>query len=65
MINKKRSAFCAALRINDPIEEMPGNYFNSTTTTEKGGSFPFNLFPDSVIPLKGAGLILSGLSNVL
>jgi hypothetical protein len=41
------------------------SYLSSTTTTEKGGSLPFNLFPDNVIPLKLAGFILSGFSNVL
>jgi hypothetical protein len=41
------------------------SYFNSSTTTEKGGSFTLIVLPFNAAPLKSAGLIFTGLSKLL
>src|ERR1700704_1183 len=42
-----------------------GDYFNSSTTTEKGGSLTVSVLPFNFAPLNAAGFILPGSSNVL
>ncbi len=48
-----------------PAFDVVPSYFNSKTTTEKGGTFTESALPFKLAPLKAAGTILFGFSNVL